>query len=72
MKKLKSLEKYNKDQYKFYQEMEKLSEPRPNGLACPKCGKELWDSNPTMVLTSSPPQKNIHCPKCGYRGYAIN
>jgi DNA-directed RNA polymerase subunit RPC12/RpoP len=46
-------------------------EPRPNGIACPKCGKELMDTNPNMTLTSYPAQKNVHCPKCGYTGYRI-
>lgn len=45
------------------------SSPRPNGIACPECGKELMDSNPFVTLTSAPPQKNVHCPACGYVGY---
>ena len=47
------------------------NEPRPNGIACPKCGNELMDTNPMMTLTSHPAQKNVHCPKCGYTGYRI-
>jgi len=45
--------------------------PRPNGIACPKCGKELLDSNHSMTLTSNPPQKNVHCAACGYAGYRV-
>lgn len=45
--------------------------PRPNGVACPKCGEELWDSDPMVTLTSNPPQKNVHCEACGYRGYMV-
>lgn len=40
---------------------------RPNGIACPKCGAELWDDC-TRVLTSNPPQTPIFCKKCGYAG----
>jgi predicted RNA-binding Zn-ribbon protein involved in translation (DUF1610 family) len=47
------------------------NEPKPNGIACPKCGEELMDTNPNMTLTSHPAQKNVHCPKCGYTGYRI-
>jgi DNA-directed RNA polymerase subunit RPC12/RpoP len=47
------------------------NEPKPNGIACTKCGNELMDSNPMMTLTSHPAQKNVHCPKCGYTGYRI-
>jgi DNA-directed RNA polymerase subunit RPC12/RpoP len=47
------------------------NEPRPNGIACPKCGNELMDSNPMATLTSHPAKKNVHCPKCEYKGYRI-
>jgi DNA-directed RNA polymerase subunit RPC12/RpoP len=47
------------------------SRPRPNGIKCPDCGGELWDTNPQMTLTSDPPQKNVHCPDCGYQGYRV-
>jgi hypothetical protein len=45
--------------------------PAPNGIACPDCGGELWDSSPGLILTSSPPQKNVHCPACHYRGFRV-
>ena len=32
-----------------------------NGIECPKCKEELYDIDPSMVLTSDPPQKIIHC-----------
>jgi hypothetical protein len=34
--------------------------PQPNGIKCPKCGEELMDTYPNMILTSDPPQKNVH------------
>ena len=68
MKTLKSLEKSNKDNQWYFQQMNDNS-PEPNGIACPKCGGELLDSTPNIVLTSYPPQYNIHCPKCDYTGY---
>ena len=45
------------------------SNPQPNGVKCPKCGEELMDTYPNMILTSDPPQKNVHCPKCDHKGY---
>jgi len=45
------------------------TEPEPNGVKCPKCGEELMDTYPNMILTSDPPQKNVHCPKCDHKGY---
>ena len=44
------------------------NEPRPNGIACPSCGKELVDTSPNMILTSHPPLKNVFCRKCGWSG----
>jgi len=42
---------------------------QPNGIKCPKCGEELMDTYPNIILTSDPPQKNVHCPKCDHKGY---
>ncbi len=42
-----------------------------NGIACPKCGEELYDTNPMITLTSYPAQKNVNCSKCDYIGYRI-
>jgi hypothetical protein len=44
--------------------------PQKNGIECPKCKNEMWDSNPMVTLTSHPAQKNIHC-DCGYSGYRL-
>ena len=44
------------------------NEPVLNGIACPRCGEELWDTCPNLTITSNPPKKAIHC-TCGYRGY---
>jgi len=67
-KSMKSLEEFNKDQR---ERTRILNDPCANGIGCPECGKELWDSNPDVMLTSYPPQKNVHCPECGYTGYRI-
>lgn len=47
------------------------NEPRPNGIACVKCGNELSDTTPNMVCASLPPQKNVHCPKCGWHSFRL-
>jgi hypothetical protein len=67
-KKLKSLEESNAESRRLAFAMNDNS-PKPNGIACPKCGKELMDTNPMSTLTSNPLQKNVHCPKCEYSGY---
>jgi hypothetical protein len=44
------------------------NEPKKNGILCPLCKKEMWDTKPNTILTSLPAQKNVHC-DCGYAGY---
>ena len=66
---LKSLEQHNSERIQGFSI--DLSQPKKNGIACPTCGEELYDSNPMVTLTSFPAQKNIHCEKCNYSGYRI-
>ena len=79
-KKLKNLNKHNTQasstqwasilgQYKDLHHI--LLRPILNGIACPKCSEELYDSTPTITLTSMPAQKNVHCSKCDHVGYRI-
>lgn len=68
---LKTLGEHNAARRKQAEAAERLRQPHANGIACPGCGKELWDSSPSMLLTSNPPQKNVHCPACGYSGYRL-
>ena len=67
-KPLKPLNEHNEEATRGYLDFGK---PRPNGIACPECGEELWDSNPASVLASYPPKLNVHCLACGYRGYRV-
>lgn len=63
---MKTLEEHNKEIISNFIEMN-TKYPRPNDIACPKCDKEMYDLDDT-VLCSNPPQKNIGC-VCGYRDY---
>lgn len=45
----------------------KMKGPQPNGIACSKCGAEMYDSEPGLALLSDPPQTPIKCPKCGWK-----
>ncbi len=38
-----------------------------NGIACPKCGKEMFDSTPSCVLCCNPPRMGVAC-ACGFHG----
>ena len=69
-KKLKNLNESNAQASSMQWAMNDNS-PVLNGIACPKCGEELYDSSPMITLTSMPAQKNVHCIKCDHVGYRI-
>lgn len=64
---LKTLEQHNTERREAIAERRK---PKRNGIACPKCGAELWDTYPQEALMSNPPQKAINC-DCGFHGFAV-
>ena len=39
-----------------------------NGIECPKCKKELLDSENGRIYYSMPAQKDIFCENCDYMG----
>lgn len=47
------------------------TQPKQNGIACPNCDEELWDTNPMETLLTMPPQKRIHCTSCVFTGYRM-
>jgi len=70
VKKLRSLEEHNN--VKFTSNCWNYSnDPILNGIACPDCGAELFDTNPYYTLASLPPQKDIGCNACEYTGRRI-
>lgn len=71
---LKTLEQHNKERWEAYKAHDDMMRNgRTNGIACPKCGAELFDTQPNMTLTSNPPKKYIGCRAdgCDYTGYRI-
>lgn len=40
---------------------------RRNGIACPKCGNELWDDC-TRIITTLPARVPTFCKSCKYTG----
>ena len=56
-KRLKTLDEHNAEAWTAHQSWADMSKPQRNGIGCPECGKELWDSNPMITLTSYPAKK---------------
>lgn len=61
------------DQYNSMKAKQRAAgdKPQPNGIECPQCKEEMYDSNPFSVITTFPAKKNIHCPGCGYEAYRL-
>jgi C4-type Zn-finger protein len=45
--------------------------PCLNGIECPDCKSELWDTNPSVSLSTHPAKKQTHCENCKYTGYRL-
>jgi len=63
---MRTLKEDNKLMQDFYTNLHVY--PKPNGILCDQCGKELFDLD-NLVLTSSPPKKRVKCCGCGFEGY---
>lgn len=64
---LKSLDEHNKQALGIWGPT-KLECKVKNGIACPNCGAELFDSNIFVKLSTYPPQYRTHCENCDYQG----
>lgn len=62
------LEEANSAAHEFHRKMKTY--PKPNGLACPLCKKELMDSE-AAILCTSPAKRKVQCSSCDYIGYRI-
>jgi uncharacterized protein with PIN domain len=70
MKKLISLADYDDMVIDAYHVMmNKRVESRLNGIACPECGKELYDTTPHNIILDGHPNTNVNCSSCEYLGY---
>lgn len=65
---MKTLEEFNEVRRELWT---RELHPCPNGILCPRCEDELWDTEPAVTLTTNPPQKYVHCPECGWRGTRV-
>jgi len=46
--------------------MSQINKTGGNGIACPNCGSELFDTGVSLI--SYPPQYKIYCRECDYKG----
>ena len=68
---MKTLAEHDAEKMALYLQLQRMSQAHANGIACPRCGEELWDTNPMVTLTSNPPRKQVRCVACCYAGTRI-
>lgn len=64
---MKTLAEHDQERRPNYEWFDK---PKLNGIACPKCGNELLDTNAAALL-SNPPKRSVHCSSCDFIGSRI-
>lgn len=65
MARMKTLADHNKERWNTHV-ASMSSTPVKNGIECPNCRAELFDSDPMSTLTVCPPQKKVHCEACSF------
>ena len=69
---MKTLEEHNAERRAHHDAMQRaMTKQQKNGIACPKCGSELYDCTPQEMQLSSPPQKAVRCTSCTFSGYRL-
>ena len=61
---LKNLKEFNRERLDAYYDG-LVSTDKPNGIACPRCGLELYD---THMVYENPPKIEIWCAGCDFNG----
>ena len=56
---MKTLAEHNAEMAALGQNTLDAMKPHPNGIACPKCNKELWDTDPGSILATWPRGQKI-------------
>ena len=65
---MKTLAEHDAEKIESHHKWQRSNQAHANGITCPECGKELWDSPTLVLLTSYPPRIAVRCPACGYSG----
>lgn len=68
MKQLKTLDEHNAGALEGKTNWT-IGTPVKNGIACPNCGAELFDSMPNIVIDLGRGKKYVHCGNCKFTGH---
>lgn len=55
---VKTLEQHNTEREAIHKKAFD-NEPYKNGIACPRCGEEMWDTCPIFTAKGNPPTKRV-------------
>lgn len=69
---METLNDFNKKRAEeYYKGRLETNTPKPNGIECPDCGIELFDTPSSTILLSNPPQKRVFCGTCGFQDFRV-
>ncbi len=72
MSELKSLKGHNTMRTEMH--LRRKETMKKTGIACPECGKELYDSQADPDTSIFPPRVRVECSderRCGWQGYRV-
>ena len=63
---------HNDERYAHWREPDSRK-PVPNGIACPRCGNELLDKQPGLLVPGVPPRVDVRCEQddCDWHGVRL-
>lgn len=69
---MKSVSEHNAEVHARIEKMRREAhEGVPTGLACEKCGAEMFNLSGSMVNMSDPPSQYINCKVCGHQALML-
>ena len=68
---MKTLAEHDAEKMALYHQLQQVNQAYANGIACPACGRKLWDTSLPVIPTIYPQRKQVRCIACCYAGTRI-
>lgn len=65
---LKTLNDHEKENAEIHNILNSIYGAKPNGIECPLCSSELFDTEPGVIYFTNPPKTKVGCSSCHYSG----
>lgn len=71
---LKCLESWNRERWEAHRRDKAILDAHKSGFECPRCKKELWFKDPSLVfgdMNTTPATRDVYCPSCMFIGVQV-